>query len=281
MRVETWGKIARVSGITDFRLDEILDCGQCFRWEQGADGGWTGVVGTSWATVYQKEDAVEFHCSAPGDFEALWRNYFDLDTDYGAIKRALSDDGVMQKAAGFAAGMRILRQDAWEALCSFIISQNNNIPRIKGIVSRLCEQFGEPLACGLPAFPRPETLAPLAIQDLAGLRSGFRAKYILSAAQLVSSGTLDLDRVRALPMDEARKALMQIHGVGPKVAECALLYGMYRMEAFPEDVWIKRAVRALYPAGVPEVVFTYAGIAQQYLFHYIRCCPEALPAQAR
>ena len=144
----------------------------------------------------------------------------------------------MAKACKFASGIRLLRQDSWEVLCSFIISQNNNIPRIKGIISRLCEHY--------QGFPTPQELANENIDSLSFLRAGFRAKYILDASRLVASGELDLDKVAIMPIDDARKALMTIKGVGPKVAECALLFGMYRTEAFPIDVWIKRVLEEYY-----------------------------------
>ena len=143
-----------------------------------------------------------------------------------------------------------MRQDPWEALCSFIISQNNNIPRIQGIVQRLCQHFGQRTPDGF-LFPTPERMAALTV-DLVPLRSGFRAKYLLSAAQLVSAGQVDLEALRVMPMEEARASLMQIVGVGPKVAECALLYGLHRLEAFPMDVWMKRAMAALFPGYQPE-----------------------------
>ena len=159
-------------------------------------------------------------------------------------------------------------------MCSFIISQNNNIPRIKGIIERLCTFFGEDLGGGDFSFPSAERLAVLSEQDLAPIRSGFRAKYILDAARRVASGETELEKVAAMPIDEARAELQKIKGVGPKVAECALLYGFGRAEAFPVDVWVKRIMQELYPEGLPACTENVEGIAQQYLFHWRRNISE-------
>lgn len=168
----------------------------------------------------------------------------------------------MSKACKFAGGIRLLRQDSWECLISFIISQNNNIPRIKGIIDRLCENYG--------CFPTALEMSKETPDSLGYLRSGFRAKYLCDAANMVSSGNIDLKDVAAAPIDEARAALKKIKGVGPKVAECVLLFGMHRTDAFPIDVWIKRVLAEYYPNGFPAFAKENAGIAQQYLFHYIR-----------
>lgn len=156
----------------------------------------------------------------------------------------------------------------------FIISQNNNIPRIKGIVERLCRTFGQPLKNDDYGFPSPRDLAGLDESALSPLRCGWRAGYILDAARRVYSGEIKLDEVAAMPIDKARKTLMLIRGVGPKVAECVLLYGMGRYQAFPLDVWMKRAMSNLFPDLSPHSFGKYAGIAQQYIFHYIRCNPD-------
>lgn len=173
---------------------------------------------------------------------------------------------------------RVLRQDRWEALCSFIISQNNNIKRIRGIVETLCNTWGEPLPGRRSSFPGPEVLASLTEEDLQPLRSGFRAKYILDAARKTASGEVDLDHVASLPTEEAAAELCRIRGVGIKVAHCALLYGFHRIECLPVDVWMKRVMSTMYPQGLPEELLPYAGIAQQYLFHYSRSHPELFEA---
>lgn len=246
---------------TDLNLAETLDCGQAFRWEKITDG-YKGFFLNKPLTVTAKRDYFIFHNTSEEDFLSTWSAYFDLNTDYSELKRIFSEDETLSKACTFAGGIRLLKQDKWEALCSFIISQNNNIPRIKGIISRLCEVSG--------GFPKPEQLANLSVEDLSYLRSGFRAKYILDASRKIASGEIDLDQISTVPLDEARKSLQTIIGVGPKVAECAILYGMYRVEAFPIDVWIKRVMAEYYPNGLPNFLLPYAGIAQQFLFHYIR-----------
>ena len=194
-------------------------------------------------------------------FLDVWVPYFDLGRDYGELKRRFAEDETLSKACGFAGGIRILRQDSWEALSSFIISQNNNIPRIKGIIGRLCEHYG--------GYPTAEQLVGETPESLGFLRAGFRAKYIVDAVSRLQNG-LDLAETAKLPTDDARAALMQIKGVGPKVADCAMLFGMHKLDAFPKDVWVKRVLADWYPDGLPECVRGVEGIAQQYLFHYIR-----------
>ena len=168
----------------------------------------------------------------------------------------------MRQALDACPGIRILHQEPWEAICSFIISQNNHIPRIKGIIGRLCESFGEPLGSGDFAFPSPERLAVLDISALAPLRAGFRAGYLLDAAKKIATGEVSLEALSILPLEEARASLQKIRGVGPKVAECALLYGCGRMDAFPIDVWMKRVMAECYPQGLPACIQGYEGIAQ-------------------
>ena len=182
----------------------------------------------------------------------------------------------LKAAAEFAGGIRILKQEPFEALCSFIISQNSNIPRIKGIIERLFLHFGEPFLYHNEtryAFPTPKKLASCTPEDLAPLRAGFRAKYLIDAAKRIASGEIDLEAVRKMPLPDAKAKLQTISGVGPKVADCALLYGLHRTECFPMDVWMKRAV-SLLPRLSPADFGENAGIAQQYLFHYVRMHPE-------
>lgn len=264
-------------GIRHFSLEEILDCGQCFRWDRVDDHTFRGVALGRACTVSQTGDTVTFHGVSQDEVEALWLDYFDLTRDYSQVKAVLERDSVMRDAVAFTPGMRVLRQPPWEALCSFIISANNNIKRIKGIVARLCEEFGEPLGEGAWDFPTPQRLAELTEQDLAPVRLGYRARYLLDAARLVSSGELQLAPLYTLPLAEARTQLRRICGVGAKVAECVLLYGFARAECVPLDVWIKRAIEQLYPQGMPEEIYPVAGLGQQYLFHYVRNCPTALP----
>ena len=259
-----------IKGLNNFSLKDTLDCGQCFRWDE-ADGGFDGIVDGKFCHAVQDGDTVTLSCIDPDDFDSLWSRYFDLDRDYDALREIFAQDETLAKALSFAPGIRVLRQYPWETLCSYIISQNNNIKRIKGIVARLCECFGEPLADGNGyTFPTAERIAALSEEDLAPIRCGFRAKYILDAASKVASGELVLDELYSIDIDEARAKLMTVKGVGPKVAECTLLYGFGRVECFPIDVWMKRAMAELFPDGLPQCAVNEAGIAQQYIFHYMR-----------
>ena len=260
--------------ITDLDLRETLDCGQCFRWSEQSDGSFRGIVRGRFAQVKMDGNDLFLDGAEESD-RMMWRDYFDLDLDYGKVKRELSAlHPVLAQAARFAPGIRILNQEPFEALISFIISQNNNIKRIAGIVDRLCENFGQEIQEGRFAFPTAERLASLSVDDLAPIRAGFRHRYIIDAAQKVADGTVDLESLRTLPYDEARAELMKITGVGVKVADCVLLYGLHRLDGFPLDVWMKRAMAVLFDGIEPSAFGQYAGIAQQYIFHYSRMHPE-------
>ncbi len=250
-----------------FSLADTLECGQCFRWRMLSPGCYEGIAGGRRLALSQQGEELLFKGVGPDDFP-FWREYFDLDTDYSVFIGNFYADETLRRACKAAAGIRILRQEPWEALCSFIISQNNNIPRIKGIVGRLCEQFGQPIEGGF-AFPTPERLADETAETLAPLKAGFRAKYILDAAKKVSSGEVPLHKLAGMPLDDARAALTSICGVGPKVAECALLYGSHRLEAFPVDTWIKKVLAEYYPEGFPDAIAP-RGVAQQFLFFFVR-----------
>ncbi|ERI98445.1 MULTISPECIES: DNA-3-methyladenine glycosylase family protein [Eubacteriales] len=272
-------------GEPPFSLEGTLQCGQCFGWWQDGEGWWQGVVGNTFCRAREEGDAVVFAGLRPGEEGAIL-SYFDWDRDYRAARELLCRNPVLRRAVAFAPGIRLLRQDPWEALCSFILSQNNNIPRIQKIVRALTALLGQPLAhpdapgTVLHTFPTAERLARCTLEELAPIRAGFRAKYILDAARQVATGRLDLDAVAALPLEEARAALCQIRGVGPKVADCALLYGLGRWEVVPMDVWMKRAMAQLFPKGFPRYLRGYEGLAQQFLFHYCRLCPGALKSRA-
>lgn len=264
----------RFEPITDLDLAQTLDCGQSFRWTENPDHSFSGVAFGRSVTVRLENNVLCIEGAGEGD-RALWSDYFDLSLNYGAVREQLSAlHPVLKEASGYAAGIRILRQEPYEALCTFIISQNNNIKRIKGIVQRLCENFGERLADGSFAFPSAQRMAALSVEDLAPLRAGFRAKYLIDAARKVSGGEVDLNRCFTLPYEEARAELMKIKGVGQKVADCTLLFGMHRIEAFPLDVWMKRAMAVCFPGMSPGDFGAYAGIAQQYIFHYSRMHPN-------
>ena len=264
----------RVEGVSDLDLAQTLDCGQSFRWTECEDGSFFGIAFEKSVRVKLEENTLYIENASKADFENIWYDYFDLSLDYGKIRAEISKiHPVLREAAKYAPGIRILRQEPYEALCTFIISQNNNIKRIKGIVQRLCENFGEKIDGGY-AFPTAESMAKLSPDDLAPLRAGFRNRYLIDAAQRVASGEVDLEKCRNCNYDEARAELMKITGVGVKVADCTLLFGLHRIEAFPVDVWMKRAMEKLFPDMKPDDFGEYAGIAQQYIFHYSRMHPE-------
>lgn len=249
-------------------------CGQCFRFTEMEPGVFSGVARHHTLTVTQTETALLLS-GDESQYRSLWYDYFDLGLDYPALLRDFSRmSPVLQEAAQYASGIRILRQDPWEALCSFILSQNNHIPRIRGMIARLCETLGDPLDTGTDFdFPTPEKLAGCSPDDLAPIRAGFRTRYLLDAAQRVARGEVDLTACQTLPLPEARQMLQQIHGVGPKVAECILLYGCHRLEAFPLDVWMLRAMETWFPGQSAADFGPYAGVAQQLIFHYSRMHP--------
>ncbi len=267
MSFQTQKSVITLTDIHPLDLSRTLDCGQCFRWSEDSPGNWHATVKNKSVFCSIQDGKLVIHGD---DDEAFWREYFDLDRDYASLCNVLCQDKWLNKAITKYPGIRILRQDPWEALCSFIISQNNNIPRIKGIISRLCSLFGEKTGTGDFTFPDAVTLSQKSPEDLAPLRAGFRVKYILDAANKVASGEIDLEKIKMMPIEDARLELQKINGVGPKVAECALLYGFGRVEAFPVDVWVKRIMQELYPDGLPDVTENVQGIAQQYLFHWRR-----------
>ena len=255
---------------SDIDIAKTLDCGQAFRFSE-SDGVWRGVAMGRALSLTQEGNKITLFDVKEEEFNSLWRGYFDLDRDYEMIKSSVSSNEILKKATDFSDGIHILRQEPWEAVCSFIISANNNIPRIKGIISRLCENFGFKIADGLFTFPSAERIAALTLDDLAVIKSGFRAKYILDAAQKFSRNQIDVEALYTLPVDEARAALMTIKGIGPKVADCALLFGWGRVECFPVDVWIRRAMDHFFGEnGLPSEAVEYAGIVQQYLFYWAR-----------
>ena len=263
-----------IPDVRDLDLEQTLDCGQSFRWEKQNDGSFSGVAFGKYVNISLDGTDMIIKNAAPDD-EKIWREYFDLELDYGKIRGDISKlHPVLEDAARYAPGIRILRQEPYEALCTFIISQNNNIKRIKGIVARLCESFGDEIDEGVYTFPTAERLAELTPDDLAPLRAGFRNRYIIDSAKKVALGEVDLELCKTADYEAARAELMKITGVGVKVADCTLLFGMHRVEAFPVDVWMKRAMEKLFPGMSANDFGEYAGIAQQYIFHYSRMHPE-------
>lgn len=258
-----------------FNIERTFDCGQCFRFEPNGDGSVSGVAHGRFVTfACPDEHTVRIYGSDRADFDAVWREFLDLDRDYTALSASFEGDEVLCRAARCASGIRILKQDPWETLCSFIISQNNNIPRIKGLIEAISREYGEPIDTphGVRyTFPTAAALAAAGEEALFALKTGFRAKYIADAARRVADGSLDLEQVAKLPTAEASDMLCTVKGVGPKVAACTLLFGFGRGDCFPIDVWIKRVLDEFYPDGLDIAALgDRAGIAQQYLFYYKR-----------
>lgn len=259
--------------VSNFDLSQTFDCGQCFRWNKN-ENSYSGVAFGRELEAFSDGEDIIFVGTTLENFNSIWKDYFDFSTDYKKIGENFSNfNPVLKKAYEFCPGIRILRQDPWEALCSFIISQNNNIPRIKKIILSLCERFGNKIESNY-SFPSAEELSLLTESDLQPIKSGFRAKYIIDAAQKIASGEVNLQKISTMPIENAREELKKIKGVGNKVADCVLLYGMHRLESFPMDVWMKRVMDYFFPGQTSEIFGDYAGIAQQYLYHYSRSNPE-------
>lgn len=273
MKITVKEKDIIISEVSCLNVELCFFCGQAFRWKKTAEGGFHGVVKGKVCDIIQTDSEIIFKNTTVQDFESIWQPYFDLDRDYPAICDKFSADGYLSQAVKEYYGIRILRQEPWEALCSFIISQNNNIPRITGIISRLCESFGEKIGEDDYTFPTYQRLSSVSLEELSSLRAGFRAKYILDAVQKLESGEISLEKIAQMDIEQSRQELMKIKGVGKKVAECTLLYGFGRMDAFPEDVWVKRIMAEMYPDGLPKCTEKNEGIAQQYLFHWRRNSP--------
>ncbi len=264
-------------GQNDFIPEQIFDCGQCFRFDKKSDGSYFGVAKGKYIQVTQKNGDIILENCTKDDFEKIFSDFFDLSFDYSQARKTLNIDNTLAKASDFGKGIRILHQDEWETLCSFIISQNNNIPRIKGIIKNLCRTYGKEIYTTEDgekhySFPDAETVAMAGISGMADLRCGFRAKYIYDAASKVASGEIDLSLPYSLSYGDACSYLMQIKGVGLKVASCVCLFAYRKYDAFPVDVWVKRILDKYYDGKVSAEYFgEYAGLAQQYLFYYERC----------
>ncbi len=260
-----------------FSVAKTFDCGQCFRFDPVEnteyDAEFAGVAYGRFVSFAQKGEKLYIKGSDKADFENIWKSYLALDVDYDAIDADIlsrSDTPALRDAVEYGRGIRILCQEPWEAVCSFIISQNNNIPRIKKIVASISERYGEPLGGGHYAFPTPEALNEAGEASIFELKTGFRAKYIADAAARVSDGRLDLSALGETT-EAAKTKLCEVKGIGPKVALCSLLFGFARLDAFPIDVWIRRVMEKYFREGFsPDELGRYAGIAQQYLFYYER-----------
>lgn len=242
-------------------LKDTLQSGQCFRFSED-NGVWTvkSGVGSSCRTLKVSQNDL-----SPITEDPYWSHFFDLDTDYEALKTEFSKiSPLMAKACEYAPGIRILNQDPWEALCSFVVSQNNNIKRIMGIIQRMSDFYGQ------GGFPSAESLANAKEDDLRSLGLGFRAPYIVNVSRAVLDGTVDVSELKTMDIDQARATLMKVKGIGPKVADCALLFGCHRLDCFPMDVWMKRVMAKCFPGQDKSIFGPCAGVAQQYLFHFAR-----------
>lgn len=270
MKIEIKSEDLIVKDIKCFDLKTTVLCGQAFRWSETADGIMQAVVKGEILSVQQTKNELIFKNTSKEKFESEWCEYFDLNTNYHEICQTLKSDVHLKNATEEFYGIRILKQDKWETLCSFIISQNNNIPRIMKIINSLCENFGEKIADGAYSFPTAEKIASLTLDEIGIIKSGFRGKYILDAAQKIASGEIDLNEIENMNLQETEQTLMKIKGVGPKVAACVALFGFYKVDAFPIDVWVKKIMSELYPDGLPACTKGIEGIAQQYLFHWRR-----------
>ena len=273
MKIQIHENEIEITDVSDFDLAKTFECGQCFRWNADENGEYTGIAFGRAARLRRCGNSV-FISGSLEDFKTIWHGYFDLDRDYAKIRQQLCVDDFMKRATEFGEGIRILQQDKWEALCSFIISQNNNIPRIKSIIDKLCNEFGESIefdGTQYFTFPSAARLAALDAESLASLRCGYRAQYITESAKMVVNGVVHLDSLSQCTPEIARAALKKLHGVGDKVADCVMLFGLHMLDAFPVDVWMKRAVAGHYGADFDPGIFSpHAGIAQQYIFHYMR-----------
>ena len=259
----------KIENIDNLNLAETLDCGQAFRWREVENGMWYGIAYGKELKVSISGTTLTLHNTSEEDYKNIWQSYFDLTRDYKQIEALMNQNKTLANMYKLCCGVRVLNQEPFETLISFIISQNNNIARIKGIIERLAQCYGEKLENGY-AFPKPEVLASLTVEDLSPIRCGFRAKYIIDAAKKVASGEINLEALRNLDIDTARNTLTTIYGVGEKVADCTLLFGLGFSQAFPKDVWIKRAMPILFPKGLPKNCEKVAGIIQQYIFSYAR-----------
>ncbi len=275
-------EIVRFSGPLD--LDRTFGSGQCFRWMKKGDA-YEGVVEHRAFRLTLKEGDLSVLSDAPGAGEFI-RSYLDLDTDYARIEQQLSAaGGVLKEACEYGSGLRLLRQYPWETLISFIISANNNIKRITGIIERMCQRLGSPTRWpGMYGFPSPEHISACSEAELRALGLGYRAAYVREAALLVASGELDLERLRTLPEEDMRKHLLRVPGVGQKVADCVMLFAYRQTSVCPVDVWMKRALITYYGEAsctrVEDMQKQFvrrhgclSGFAQNYLFYYLRTHP--------
>lgn len=269
-----------VTDIESFDIEQILECGQCFRFEKIKDKHYIIIAHEKVLNIKQDNDKIEFFPTNKKDFENIWINYFDLKTNYKEIKKQLEKDPILKDAINFAPGIRILNQDPWECLISFIISQNNRIPMIKQVIKNISEKYGNNLN-NYFSFPTISQLKVANNDDLMLCKTGFRSKYILDAINKIENKQVCLESLYSNSLEDSKQILMNIKGVGTKVADCVLLFSLKKSEVFPTDVWIKRVMEHFYFDKQETNIKTIhefaknkwqhlSGYAQQYLFYYAR-----------
>lgn len=269
----------------DYDLAATLACGQAFRWRERA-GWWPGVIAGRWVQLRQSEEGIVFQTATPSSDAAPLRHYLQTEIDLAPVLSSFPDDEPMRAATTACRGLRLLRQEPWESLASFILSSTKQIVQIQQIVALLCERFGAPLI--VPpghepsfAFPSVERIAACTEQELRDCKMGFRAPNLLRTAKMIAAGEVDLARLHSFSVEEARAELLKFPGVGNKIANCVLLFAYGFQQAFPVDVWVMKALRELYfpkrrvsEKRIARFTATHfgpnAGYAQQYLFHYMR-----------
>ena len=282
-----------IKNIEDFEPKHIFECGQAFRWYLEDDGSYTIVHRNRILNIKREGEDIILSNTNRSEFQRVWYNYFDLDRDYGKIKKQLSKDPILEEAIEFGKGIRILNQDPFETTISFIISANNQIPRIKKSIELISKKYGEEIPIydstspsyktshKYFSFPKAEVLAKAKEKNLEeNCKVGYRAKYIVNTSNMISTGQIELAKLFKLPTEEAQELLMQLPGVGPKVSNCILLFSLNKNDAFPVDVWVKRVMEYFYfkkdtklkdiSIYGKEKFGTLGGFAQQYLFYYAR-----------
>lgn len=260
----------------DYNLDLISDSGQCFRWVKDDTGSYRIIHHEHCLRIRYLENNTFVLSCLEDEYRNVWYDYFDFGTDYRSVRKRVNreEDPFLADACEYGKGIRILRQDPWEVLVSFIISQNKNIPAIKKSVELLCEATGkrqEDDEGSYYLFPTPEEILSLSDETLAACRLGYRCRYVKAAALDVANGKLDLGQLKNETEEATIKELTNVYGVGVKVASCVSLFGFHHMDAFPIDVWIRRILDNEYPGGYPKEKYSpYNGIYQQYMFYYYR-----------
>lgn len=256
-----------------FNLAQICESGQCFRMNAENENVYSIISGDYYLKVEQDGNEITFHCEER-EFEEIWKPYFDIEEDYAVyIGKINPRDCYLVNAADFGCGIRILRQDLWEMIVSFLISQQNNIQRIRRCIGNICEKYGTQKinADGeiYYTFPAPEILAGLEEDDLKECNLGYRSKYVVRTAKTIVSGEVDLEQIRQLPYGQAKEELLKLYGVGEKVADCICLFALHHLQAFPVDTHMNQALQKHYKRGFPKRRYKgFEGILQQYIFYY-------------